>query len=378
MNKLLLASTALVASTTFAMADVDVSGFAEMGIFGGEDSSGDDIDTQFHSDIDVIFSMSGETDAGLTFGALIELDGIDGDDDEFDDGAFDATESGSDTSIFVSGDLGTLTMGDTDGAFDFALQEAIIGADIQDTNEHAGYDNGIVGGNSGLDGTYDGQVARYDYSFGDFSVAVSAEIDDDPDQDILDTDTFEAVSANLQTEFAETDNDTVLGIGMRYSGEFGSTSFGAGLGYQRAGMDDITIFANGVEVTQDDIDDGTVDPDDIDDVDVDSMSATAIGGSLDVYMDNGIQAILNYSEYDEFASGLDNHIGVAVGYEFDAFLVALNWGKFEYDDGGEDEGVALIGNYDLGGGAELQAGYGNSDVGGEDSDSYSFGISMSF
>ena len=34
----------------------------------------------------------------------------------------------------------------------------------------------VPNGNAGLDGGLDGQVARYDYSFGDFAVAISAEI----------------------------------------------------------------------------------------------------------------------------------------------------------------------------------------------------------
>ncbi|KKL69695.1 hypothetical protein LCGC14_2112360, partial [marine sediment metagenome] len=74
MKKVLFATTALVASTSFAMADVDLSGVAEMGIFGG-----DGIEDQFHTDIDVTFSMSGSTDNGLTFGASIDLDESDTD-----------------------------------------------------------------------------------------------------------------------------------------------------------------------------------------------------------------------------------------------------------------------------------------------------------
>ncbi len=48
-----------------------------------------------------------------------------------------------------------------------------------DETMHAGYN-----GNAALDGTSDGQIFRYDYSFGDFAVALSAEIDDgDTDED---------------------------------------------------------------------------------------------------------------------------------------------------------------------------------------------------
>ena len=65
MKKVLLASTALVASAGIAAADVSLSGSAELGIID------DDTATQFHTDIDVTFTMSGETDGGLTFGASV-------------------------------------------------------------------------------------------------------------------------------------------------------------------------------------------------------------------------------------------------------------------------------------------------------------------
>ncbi len=374
MNKLLLASTALVASTTFALADVDMSGSAEMGIFGGEDSNGDNLDAQFHSDIDLTFSMSGETDAGLTFGAAVDLDTYY--EDGFTGGAFDPAEGGADTSIFVSGSLGTLTMGDTDGAFDFALQEAIIGGSIQDDNEHAGYN-----GNAGLDGYYDGQVARYDYAFGDFSVALSAEIDDDPD-DGFDVTDFGSLEAAAKTQLAEIGSDSVLGIGVRYSGEFRGMTFGAGLGYQQADNDTVTLFDDNDNVL--DPEASNFDPDDVDDVEIENAGPSVVGASLSLAMDGGIQAIVNYSDYDDFSNGFDNHFGIAVGYEFEPFLVAVNYGKFNLeDDGGEREGYALVVNYDLGGGAELQGSYAHNDVPGDDDDSisydrYSFGIAMSF
>ena len=347
MKYLLLASTALVASTSFALADVDISGSAEMGVMGM--NSGDDIDDselEFHTDIDVTFTMAGETDAGLTFGAEIDLD------ESTDGDAFGADTQGGEV-IFVSGAYGTLTMGDTDGALDFALQEAIIGSSIADDHEHAGYN-----GNAGLDGTYDGQVARYDYTFGDISFAVSAEIDDDGDVD--DDEFFDSLD--------DIEDNTVLGIGMKYSGSFGGFDFGAGLGYQQAGDSNVT------------------------------------GISLDTDV-AGFRVILNYSSYDDvpFAVGavladddfdpltpdvlvtnqteLDDHFGIAIGYSFGEILVSANYGVFNTDQGDVD-GYGLVANYELGGGAALELGYGRSDydeIGGEDDlDTYSFGISMDF
>lgn len=325
MKKVLFATTALVASTSFAMADVDLSGSAEMGIFGG-----DGVEDQFHTDIDVTFSMSGTTDTGLTFGASIDLDESDTDRtisgvpvnnqngtvEDIEVGgspAFDNSTQGGET-IFISGSFGTLTMGDTDGAFDWALSEAIIGSAINDDHEHAGYN-----GNSGLDGTYDGQIARYDYSFGDFAFAASAEMNDE----------------------AGNNDDDVFGLGAKYSGEFGAMNLGFGLGYQTRNASDI------------------------------------VGVSVTAGMDNGIKAILNYSDLDG-VKGNDTHTGIAVGYSAGAITVAANYGVFDRVDGTENKGYGLVANYDLGGGAQVQAGYGNSDRNGVDSDRYSLGVAMSF
>ena len=342
MEKFLLASTALVASATFAFAEVNVSGTAEMGVFGASEDlfndDNDDIedaDLQFHTDIDVIFTMAGETDQGLAFGAEVDLDDVLDENNVNDDGVavFDATDDDSDDGgivIFVDGAYGRLSMGDTDGGFDWALEEAIIGGSIRDDNEHQGYN-----GNAGLDGKYDGQVARYEYAFGDFAVAASAEIDDDDDGE---------------------GDDPIFGIGGRYSADFGGTTFGAGLGYQ-----------TGADVADDDDT-------------VDSADSSIVGLSLSAKMDNGIQGIFNYSHYDDDLGGDYDHYGLAVGYSFDAFLIAANYGNFDYDADGDDRsGFGLVANYDLGGGAELQAGYGYNDLDdAEDYSTYSFGIAMSF
>jgi len=350
MKKILFATTALVASTGFAMAQsVDLSGSAEMGIFGGETAANVDIEDQFHTDIDVTFSMSGETDGGLTFGASVDIDEQIGDNNATTGGAESgATRDDSDdggATIFVSGAYGTLTMGDTDGALDWAMDEAIIGASLGDNHEHGGYN-----GNSLLDGAFglDGQIARYDYSFGGFSVGVSAEVQD------------------------AAGGDDTFGVGARYDGEFGTIAYAFGLGYQENG-DNNGAAAGGT-------------------------SASALGFSASMSMDTGLSAIFNYTDFDDaftnaaagttfggfVAPGIEinDHIGVAVGYEFGQLLVAANYGQFDTSNGDVD-GYGLIANYDLGGGASLQAGYGRSDYdngAGPDLDrhTYSFGIAMAF
>ena len=406
MKRILYATTALVATAGLAAAQdvvadplatapvvvaepaddpvgIALTGFAEFGVI----DPGDDASLQFATDIDVTFTMTAETDGGLSFGANIDLDESDTDQtipgtpinqagdtgavvvDTDEDGMISADEldlflQGQNTSdleiggspaftdstqggesIFVSGTFGTLTMGDTDGAFDWALQEAIIGATLNDENEHAGYS-----GNAGLDGTYDGQIARYEYAFGDFAIAVSAEIDDSDA------------------------GDPVLGIGARYSTGFDlggrELGLGFGLGYQR--VDSFDPIGDLEEA---------IDGDDDDDDDLDNPEIYGI--SADVDFGGGIRAIINYSDGDNTAGSFE-HIGAAVGYTVDALTVAVNYGRFDLGDTDNDEiendadGYGVTVNYDLGAGAVAQFGYSHNEVQDVDFERFSAGIAVAF
>ncbi|MFQ6547082.1 porin [Aestuariibius sp. 2305UL40-4] len=364
MKNILLATTALFATAGFAAAEVSLSGSAEMGIFGGSQFVGvdddadevvdrfveDDIETQFHTDINVDFTLSGTSDAGLTFGAEIGLEEAEGGVE---------TDVEDDFSVFVSGAFGTLTMGDTDGAFDRVLQEAIIGADIIDSNEHLGYN-----GNNGFDGEfYDGQVARYDYAFGDFNFAASLEIDDNTGDidDVIDVD----------------QGDPVFGIGANYTFPLFGDEHTVGLGYQTVGGLDLGVG--------------------------DDASADIIGISADLNFGD-IDVILNYSQAnlsDEFEDALGEdydptHFGLAIGYTIDALTLAVNYGEYDEWVLGQNDvfldtrGFGFIANYDLGGGLEAQFGYSVSeadDIIDDDQDGdfedgeieqWSLGLAMSF
>ena len=381
MKKVLFASTALVAWAGVAAAqdtDIVISGVAELGVLGGdlfEDGNDDnfdfdDTDIQFHTDIDVTFTMTGQTDTGLTFGANIDLDEVDAvcDSDDIilvtDDpatpnineeqrgtfltgcsegNAFNPRRQGGE-SIFISGAFGTLTMGDTDGAFDWALSEAIIGSALNDDHEHAGYS-----GNAGLDGLYDGQVARYEYAFSDFAVAVSGEIDD--------------LAGGDDEDAGDDAGDPVLGLGVRYATDFAGVAMAFGGGVQ-------TVSGLG------DIADDVIDIIDDEDDNVDDLLIWGL--SADATFAGGFQVIANYSDLDD----LGEHWGVAGGYSIDALTIAANYGQFDTDFG-DSEGYGVVANYDLGGGAELQAGYGHNtfeDLAGDesDSDTFSLGVAMAF
>ena len=329
MKNVLLATSALVATAGLASAQgVAVTGTASMGVLSGDwvknrgavnntgteeqpvYAGGDVIPGQseyeLHTDIDVTFTMSGQTDTGLSFGASIDLDESDGDGDEGASKAFDGRTEGGET-IFISGGFGTLTMGDTDGALDWALQEVGIGGTIGDVHTtHAGYSgNGIADGD---------QIARYDYSFGDFGMALSAQIDDNG-------------------------GDDILAVGAKYNASLAAMELGLGLGYTQLGKD--------------------------------GKEDDALGVSLDADFNNGFRAILNW--VDMGANENDNdqgeqYIGLGLGYTVDDWTIAANWGEYSRDlpatdDDYEQSGYALVVNYDLGGGAVAQFGYSKASCG---------------
>lgn len=280
MKKVLLASTALVATSGFAMAQgVELSGYAEMGIYDNGVT-----DTQFHSDIDVKFSLSGETDNGLTFGATIDLDEVGG----------GISNRGNPASVFISGAFGTVTMGDTDGAFDFALSE--VDALTTLTDDHTSH--GGFTGNGGLDGTNDGQILRYDHAVGDLAFAVSAELDD--------------------TSGGTGDGD-VYAIGARWSGDLGGTSLAIGVGYQENDFTDLTgvsvrVGFGDVEATVNYVDVST------------GGDYTAIGVT---YTSGPLGLHANYGEFDGGSDGF----GLAMNYDLGGGAVAM----IGYTDNGVDD-----------------------------------------
>ncbi|WHZ35937.1 porin [Sagittula sp. MA-2] len=329
MKKILFASTALVAFAGAAAAEVTVTGAAEMGIIGGNrygTAANDDGVTQFFTDVDVTFTMSGEADNGLTFGTKVKFE-------EAQNGI--ATQEEDDFAVWVAYGNARLDMGDTDGAFDWAMQEMNLAAGSIDDSEteHPGFN-----ANSGFDGREDGQIARFTYTFGDFAAALSAEIDDDPNA--------QPIAPSVDPD---SDDDVVWGLGFKYSGDLAGTKVNVGLGYQ-----DQNDFGS------------------------------LIGLSVDTTLASGFKIGASYSELDYEASGADNqtHAAIGIGYEMNALSVGLNYGKYDNVggvDGAEADGYGLAVAYDLGGGLAVQFGYGNGeDAAGDDWDSFSLGLAMSF
>lgn len=317
MKKILFATTALIATAGIASAEVALTGWAEMGIMGGENGV-DNSNDQFVTRVDATFTMSGESDNGITFGASVDLDETDG----ATSNAFVEADQGGET-IFISGDFGTLTMGDTDGALDKAVAETDLMGDIDDSS--TGFS---VKGMAFMDSVSDanGQIARYDYSVAGFGLSVSAATPNTGD-----------ARANF-------------GLGATYTVALGGADLDLGLGYQ--GGEDVEGWG--------------------------LSAGTTVAG---------VTMVANYAERIANASGsadvVTKYYNIAATYSVDALTVGANYGEEHIDGVSTLKGFGLAASYDLGGGLSVLAGYGESgdDVVGtldQTQSSYSLGLKMAF
>jgi outer membrane protein OmpU len=152
MKKLLLASSALVLVAGAASAEITLSGSARMGLTYTD--NGTTTTEAFSSRVRIVFTASGETDTGLTFGASMRADQ--------DGGNTDGTANG-DSTVFISGAFGKLTMGDVSGAAD-----ALVG---QTSGVGYGPNDGLQ--EIGFIGTTK-TAAYYEYTSGGFTFGLGA------------------------------------------------------------------------------------------------------------------------------------------------------------------------------------------------------------
>ncbi len=357
MRRVLLATTALGMGAGVAFAQdmgmaptLALSGSAEMGVAGSKDDS-----VRLHTDIDVTFRATGTMDSGVTWSADVDLDEGGKGSPAHDK---DDEHGGVLVSISQPQGFGTLTMGDTDGAYDWAMTE-LPGGGLRDEVEHDAHS-----GNGGLDAEYDGQILRWDRAIAaGFSFGASLELDDDTGG----------------TEGSDT-GDPIIGLGGRYEMGMGAGRLSLGGGYQRGGYkfdsdDMVEAIATPFEETEE-------------------VTAQIFGGSakMDFGGDGGgIAVTLNASvlELDgshtvtganantETLDGEGMHGGVGLEYTVGPVALAVNVGTLTveaaYDpsnDASADRilaeetvtGVGFGATYDLGGGASLVFGIGSSET----------------
>ena len=196
MKKILLATTLIAASAGFAAAEVTVSGKARMGII----SDGSDV--QFTSRVRVQFDMTGETDGGLTFGASVRADQ-----------SGQGNTNNGDSTVYLSGAFGKITMGDTGNAAD-AIVGQVSGVGLTglgDLNEIGFLDKDVTG-------------VMYEYSAGALTFGLGVGQTVDNDTNLLDNDLISAAVKYSTDAFAVAlgyeENDSDKQISVLGSGSF--------------------------------------------------------------------------------------------------------------------------------------------------------------
>ena len=154
----LLATTALTLSAGVAAADVSLSGDARMGLI----YDGDDI--QLTSRARVSFTLSGETDSGLAFGASFRADNA---------GAANGNTAMTGGNVFISGDFGRLAMGDVAGAARAAVGD-LHGVGLTGLNDHneMQYLDRLTQGADRISAFDRRTAALYSYSMAHFALAM--------------------------------------------------------------------------------------------------------------------------------------------------------------------------------------------------------------
>ncbi|MBP7001298.1 porin [Amaricoccus sp.] len=379
MKKILFASSALAALAVggAASAEIALFGSARLGIgYNINNEGGVDLEAVEGTNADGVtiidryegtedlravsrirfgVTMTGESDSGITFGATIRADNA-------SSGGTDASAATGQTAgeVFVSGSWGTLTYGDTNGADEQNVGDAIGNVALTglgDLNETPYFSNGGGFGDDSIQFANNPETrptVRYDYNF--MGVQVSA-------------------STNRSL------ND--VGVGASYTYEFDEGSVTGGVGYYD--FQEFTTTVTGIP--------GLVD---VKGGEQWSVGATGTFGGFSggiVYTASSMD-----SDNDLVSGDLDVIIG-GLGYTWDAWTINAYYanvltgnGSFEYYDGNDSYGASV--QYDLGGGASVNMGvaqtYGRAQIGDrddlanyyapevEDATVADFGIKMAF
>ena len=322
MKTLLLATTMLATTAGLAAAEVTLSGDARMGVVYDDffDNS-----LSFNSRARVAFSLSGETDNGLSFGASFRADNASNNSAAFVEptqACLDAATSeaeelncairtrqggavvGLDGAVFLSGAFGKISMGDVSSAAENAVGDlaevgytgfSSFGGIVLDDN--GAFDGGL-GNEMQYVATGDDEMALYEYSTGDVSLYVSVG--------------------------QPGDGQTSYSLGARYDAD----TFGVALGYE----------------------------------DLEDEATQVIGGVYGVFSGVTLRAI--YGAVDGRGDVLDvDQYGLSASYTMDALTVDAFWRKTDVEDGREIDAYGIGATYDLGGGAAIEGGIGRLDDG---------------
>jgi len=381
MKQILLASTALVAFAGAAAAEVAISGSGRMGmvydksilndnivIVNGDAKRTSDAGFRFDSRVRVAFTLTQETDAGVTFGGSIRADNA------------SAGNNGKGGSVFMSGAFGKLSMGDVDGAAESAVGNlsGVGYTGLGDFNE-AFY---LQQGNSDLDSNEELSAfalpaALYEYTTGAASfyfsignpggIGIKADAFNINDDDGVNIGNYEVSDAVV---------DQAYGIGAKYSVD----NYSFGVGYESIDISGIlTDFGDdGVKGAIKD----TAGPDGLDGTDDDTIAADSddteseFNNTLDNWILGGSATWGGFTVKAQYGEGSGDNLeltqyGISGDYTFDAYTVTAFWRSVEVktldDVSARDYQPFGLGvSYDLGGGASVAAGVVDPDILGED------------
>ena len=220
MKKVLFATSALVLSAGFASAEVAVSGDGRMGvIYDGNDA-------QFSSRARVKFTLTGESDSGLSFGGAFRVD----QENYAAEPESRSAAHGTAGSVYVSGTFGKLSMGDVVSA-----TEAAIG----DLTE-IGYTDGEFAANPEEidyltgDGENEeqGPTALYEYTFNGVNLFASM-----TDGSRRDCSASNVIVGSLECYDFDTDDESEVAFSLAAGYEFGAYSVGLGYSENRDGTE---------------------------------------------------------------------------------------------------------------------------------------------
>lgn len=328
MKYLLSAAVIGAAIPSLAYAEVELSGDARMGVVY------DGADMQFSQRLRLRFTLSGETDDGLEFGATFRAHDAEGAEQG---GAFGASDDDKAGHVWISGAFGELKMGDVDSAAEEAFGNlSRIGFTGLDDPHDIPYING-----DGADTLDQGPGVVYGYA----------------------TDRFEV-------HFGVTD-----GSGPRDETEEVD-------GAERAFKRDVT-YSVATAVSGDDYKVGLAY---LDNGDAEGNN-DAYGGSQWIayaaFEVAGWSVKAFHSDFQDGAMGLNRSSGVSADYSFDAIeltLFARRDGLHEPagNVGGHHEFLGIGAGYDLGGDAVLRGGVMHSDTGAYEETIADLGLELDF
>ena len=369
MKNILLASTALVAFAGAAAAEVAISGSGRMGMVYDKSIVNDnlvrnedggltrasDAGFRFSSRVRVAFTLTQETDAGVTFGGSIRADNASN------------GNNGKGGSVFMTGAFGKISMGDVDGASESAVGNlsGVGYTGLDDLNE-AFY---LQQGNSDLDSNekiseFALPAALYEYTTGGFSGYLSLgnpggiKVVDDKGaaSDFFDTVKIVGDKTTTTVDVSDVVIDQAYGIGGNYSVD----NYSVGIGYES-----IDISGIATPVGADGVVGGT-----------DDGTQTEFSDTLDTWILGGSATFGGFTLKAQYGQGSGDTLdltqyGFSGDYTFDAWTLTAFWRSVEVDrtNGSKNTEAQPFGfgvNYDLGGGASIAAGVVDPDVLGED------------